>query len=178
MKTAILTLHAWNTRLVKWAAIVAGIATFVIMWVIDINAVSRKFLNAPLPAGVELTQSLLPVVVMLPFAWALATRHHVSSAFVTSRLSPETRRWLWVFWMIVGCVLFAFVTYGTWAYALRSYHMGEQVWGATLRFPLWPSKMAVSLGTCLVCIQFGLEALRGMVTPASEDPHVEMDLHA
>jgi TRAP-type C4-dicarboxylate transport system permease small subunit len=169
MKSTVLRLYDWNVRLLRWGAIVAGLATFLIMWVIDINAFSRKLFNAPLPAGVELTQALLPVAIMLPFGWALAARHHVASAFLTSRLPLPARRALHIFWMLVGFVLFAFVTYGTWQYALRSYNMGEQAWGATLRFPIWPSKMAVSLGTLLICVQFALEALRAMVVPVSEN---------
>jgi TRAP-type C4-dicarboxylate transport system permease small subunit len=169
MQDTILRLHAWNVRLLKWAAILAGIATFLIMWVIDINAFSRKLFNAPLPAGVELTQALLPVAIMLPFGWALSSRHHVSSAFLTTHLSPRTSRALHIFWMLVGLVVFAFVTWGTWQYALRSFRMGEQAWGATLRFPIWPSKMAVSLGTFLITIQFALEALHAMVLPPEED---------
>lgn len=165
MKTTILKLYEWNTHLLKWAAITAGGATFLIMWVIDINAFSRKLFNAPLPAGLELTTSLLPIAIMLPFGWALVMRQHVGSEFLTSQLPPSVTRWLHIFWMLVGFVLFMFVTYGTWQYAMRSFRMGEQVWGATLRFPLWPSKMAISLGTLLICIQFGLEALKGIVAP-------------
>ncbi|MCB1380955.1 MAG: TRAP transporter small permease, partial [Alphaproteobacteria bacterium] len=158
-----LFLRRWITFAAKWAAIVAGVVTFLIMWVIDVNAVTRKVLNAPLPAGVELTQALLPVAIMLPFAWALASDNHVSSEFLTSRLSPRSRRYLRAFWMLVGFMLFAAVTYGTWQYAMRSYRMGEQAWGATLRFPIWPSKMAVSLGTLLVCLQFGVEAVARLI---------------
>jgi len=174
MADAILKLHRLNVRLLKWAAVLAGAATFLIMWVIDLNVFLRKFFNAPLPAGVELTQALLPVAIMLPFGWALASRHHVASAFLTTRLSPRTTRILHAFWMAVGFVVFAAVTWGTWQYALRSYHMGEQAWGATMRFPIWPSKMAVSLGTLLICIQFGLEALKGIiVTDEAPEPERE-----
>lgn len=158
-----LTLRRWITAWAKWAAILAGVVTFLIMWVIDINAVTRKVLNAPLPAGVELTQALLPVAIMLPFAWALASNNHVSSEFLTSRLSPGANRMIRAFWMLVGFLLFAAVTYGTWQYAMRSYRMGEQAWGATMRFPLWPSKMAVSLGTLLICLQFLVEMVASLL---------------
>ncbi len=156
-------IRRWVTASAKWAAILAGIVTFLIMWVIDINAVTRKVLNAPLPAGVELTQALLPVAIMLPFAWALASNSHVSSEFLTSRLSPRTNRYIRAFWMLVGFLLFAAVTYGTGQYALRSYNMSEQAWGATMRFPLWPSKMAVTLGTLLICLQFLVEMVASLL---------------
>jgi TRAP-type C4-dicarboxylate transport system permease small subunit len=150
-------------RVLRAFAVLAGVAAFAIMWLIDVNAVSRKLMNAPLPAGVELTQALLPAVIMLPFGYALMQRQHVRSAFLVSRLPGRVARGLQVFWMLVGFVLFALVAWGTFRYALRSYTMGEQAWGADFRFPLWPSKMAVSLGAALICLQFLLEALRGML---------------
>lgn len=162
MKTIVLKLYDWNVRILRWAAIFAGGATFLIMWVIDINAFSRKLFNAPLPAGLELTTSLLPVAIMLPFGWALVLRQHVGSEFLTSQLSPAATRRLHIFWMFAGFALFYFVTSGTWHYAMRSFTLGEQVWGGSIRFPLWPSKMAVSLGTFLICVQFLLEALKGI----------------
>ncbi len=150
-------------RVLRGFAVLAGVAAFAIMWVIDVNALSRKLLNAPLPAAVELTQALLPAVILLPFGYALLQRQHVSSAFLVSRLPRRAVRWLEVFWMLVGFGLFALVTWGTAKYALRSWTIGEQVWAAGVRFPLWPSKMVVSLGAGLICLQFLLEALRGIL---------------
>jgi TRAP-type mannitol/chloroaromatic compound transport system permease small subunit len=167
---AITSFQRWMTTITRWAAVLAGAVTFLIMWVIDVNAFTRKLFNWPLPAGVEIVQALLPVAIMLPFAWALASNHHVSSEFVTSHLSRRSNRYLRAFWMTVGFFLFAAVTYGTWQYALRSYNMGEQAWGATLRFPIWPAKMAVSLGTLLICIQFLAEALMSLFGPDRPGP--------
>jgi TRAP-type mannitol/chloroaromatic compound transport system permease small subunit len=173
----LISLRHWMTTIVRWAAVLAGVVTFAIMWVIDINAFTRKFLNAPLPAGVEIVQALLPVAIMLPFAWALASNHHVRSEFLTSRLSGRANRYLEGFWMLVGFFLFAAVTYGTWQYALRSYNMGEQAWGATLRFPIWPAKMAVCLGTLLICLQFAVEAM-ARFCGLDSDPDGEVASHA
>ncbi len=163
MRDAFLRVYRYYSYLLWGAAVLAGMATFAIMWVIDINALSRKLFNAPLPAGVEITQALLPAVILLPFGYALLLRQHVNTVFLISRLTPRVANILHVFWMIVGCLLFAAITYGTFRYAMRSYDMNEQVWGAAIRFPVWPSKMAVSVGTALICIQFLLEAIRGVL---------------
>lgn len=140
-------------------AMLAGICTFAIMCVIDLNALLRKIFNSPLPAALEITQSLLVVAIMLPFAYTLLRREHVNTVFFTSRMSRIARRRLHFFWMVVGFVLFAAVTYGAFQYGMRSYRMNEQIWGATIQFPLWPSKMAVSVGTALISIQFLLDAI-------------------
>jgi TRAP-type C4-dicarboxylate transport system permease small subunit len=143
-----------------WAvAMVAGALTFAIMCVIDGNALTRKIFNWPLPAALEITQALLVGAIMLPFAFTLFQREHVATVFLTSNLSPATRRWLHLLWSVVGFLLFAAVTYGTYQYALRSYRMNEQIWGAAIQFAVWPAKMAVSLGTLLITIQFLLDAI-------------------
>ena len=145
---------------VLWAfAMVAGFATFAIMIVITANALLRKGINWPLPAALEATQALLVVAIMLPFAFTQFQREHVSTVFFTSRLSRDAQRWLHSFWCAVAFVLFVFITYGTFNYALRSYAMNEQIWGATIQFPVWPAKMAISLGTLLVSIQFLLDTV-------------------
>lgn len=151
-------------------AVLAGLCTFTIMWIIDANAIARKAFNYPIIGSVEITQSLLTVSIMLPFAYALATNEHVRTVILTSRLSGRASRLLNAFWMVVGFVIFALVTYGTCRYALRSYGMNEQVWGAGIRFPLWPAKAAVSIGTLLLSIEFLLQAIRGVLIDDADGP--------
>lgn len=165
MRRTFLIVHRIYARILLSAAVIAGIATFAIMWVIDANAFLRKLLNWPLPAALEITQSLLVVSIMLPFAYTLLRREHVNTVFFTSKLGPGARRWLFLFWSVIGFLLFAAVTWGTFRYALRSYRMNEQIWGATIQFAVWPSKMAISLGTLLLTIQFLLDAIGAALIP-------------
>lgn len=165
MQHGFLKLYRLYSSTVWIFAMLAGAATFAIMVVIDSNAILRKLINWPVPAALEITQSLLVGAIMLPFAYTLFKREHVNTVFFTSRLSPDARRWLSIFWSVVGCFLFAAVTYGTFHYALRSYHMNEQIWGATIQFAIWPSKLAVSLGTLLITIQFLLDAIGTALIP-------------
>lgn len=164
-----------------WAfATVAGISTFAIMTVITLNAVLRKGINWPLPAALEVTQALLVVAIILPFAFTQFLREHVSTVFFTSRLSMNAQRWLHCFWCVVAFVLFVSVTYGTFQYALRSYAMNEQIWGATIQFPVWPAKMAISLGTALAAIQFLLDAIGYAFVPhfrEQADKAAELNAH-
>ncbi|CAM5761930.1 TRAP transporter small permease subunit [Bosea minatitlanensis] len=164
MKHHMLAARRLMGRILYAASLAAGVITFAMMWLIDANALSRKVFNAPVPAGVELTQSLLTFAIMLPFGYVLYRREHVNTIFLTSNFPRSVTRWLHAFWMSTGCIVFAAVTYGTFLFALRSYHMNEQVWGATIRFPLYPAKFAVSLGTALIAIQFALDAVLSLVT--------------
>ena len=108
-------------KFLYFASVVAGVITFVMMWLIDANALSRKIFNTPVPAGVELTQSFLTVAIMLPFGYVLLRREHVNTVFLTSHFPKQVDRWLQFFWMVAGFLLFAAVTYGTFGFAMRAY---------------------------------------------------------
>ncbi len=182
MKRTVLALRRAYGTFQYAISIVAGVITFVMMWLIDVNAISRKALNAPVPGGIEITQSLLTFAIMLPFGYALFRGEHVNTVVLTSRFSRRTNHWLHIFWMTVGSLIFAAVTYGAWVYAIRSYNMSEQVWGATIRFAVWPAKMAVALGSLMLCIQFALDALVAFFTDEDGDlsvaiPDAEKALH-
>ena len=173
MRQALLKIYRLYGKTLWAFAILAGALTFAIMWVIDGNAILRKLVNWPLPAALEITQSLLVGAIMLPFAYTLFKREHVNTVFFTSLLTPDVRRWLHCFWAIIGFLLFAAVTYGTFQYAMRSYQMNEQIWGATIQFPIWPSKMAVSLGTLLLAVQFLFDAICTALIPDFHDLDAE-----
>lgn len=178
MRSNFLILFRGYGRVLRFFTVVAGLSAFVIMWLIDINALSRTILNAPLVGGVEFTQSLLPLVIMLPFGFALLRRDHVNTVLLTSRLSPRVARWLDTLWMFVGFVVFSLVTYGTFKYALRSYFLGEEVWGATIRFPIWPAKMAVSAGALLISLQCLLETIHGLAFEDDEAVRQNIEEHS
>ncbi len=182
MKRTVLSLRRAFGTFQYYMSMVAGVITFVMMWLIDVNAVARKAINTPVPGGIEITQSLLTFSIMLPFGYVLFRGEHVNTVVLTSRLSHRTNHWLHVFWMTTGALLFAAVTYGAWIYAIRSYNMNEQVWGATIRFAVWPAKMAVAFGALLLSFQFALDALVALLTDGEGDlsnpvPDPEKALH-
>ncbi|NBS03372.1 MAG: TRAP transporter small permease [Rhizobiales bacterium] len=171
MKHGFIKLYQTSGKWMEYAAAIAGFLAFLMMWVIDTNAISRKLFNAPVPAGVEFTQSILTAVIMLPFAYTLYKQEHVNTVFLTSRFSPEFNRWLHCFWMTVGMLIFAAVAYASLQYTIRSYNMNEQVWGATIRFAVYPAKAAVAIGAALISFQFLMEALHAIIiggSPLSE----------
>ncbi len=179
MRDSFLKVYRFYSRLLFWAAVLAGLCTFAIMWVIDLNAFMRKLFNAPVPAALEITQSLMVVAIMAPFAYTLLKRDHVNTTVLTAHLPLNAQRWLHFMWMAVGFLLFAGVTYGAYQYGLRSYRMNEQIWGATIQFPLWPAKMSVCVATALLSIQFLLDAIGTALIPHfHREPNEHPEAHA
>lgn len=155
-----LSVYELYGRLLRAVAIVAGAATFAIMLLIDASAFGRKLLNAPVPASVEITESLMTVAIMLPMGYALFTGNHLRVTLLSAHFPPAVRRWLFVAAMVIGFAFFAAFTWSTYLFALRSYRIDEHVWGATIRFPLYPAKAAICAGSLLLAVQFLLDAIR------------------
>lgn len=169
MRGSFLKFYNGYGRALYGVALVAGAATFAIMVLIFANAVLRKVLNAPVPGALEITQALLVPVIMLPFAYTQMRKEHVNTVFFTATLSKTARRNLEFLFMVAGFLLFAAVTYGTFHYALRAYNVNEQAYGASVQFPVWPSKMMVCVGTLLLSFQMLLDAIHTLLFDTAGD---------
>lgn len=167
MRSGFLGFYEGFGRLLTAIAVLAGIALFGVMWLVVLNALSRKLLNAPIAGTLEITEAVMPVVILLPMAFTQMRRGHVRVLLLLDRLGPEVRRALHVFALVVGCVFLAWVSWATGGYAVRSWRIGESAWGA-LRFSIWPSKMAISVGAGLLAFQFLLDILK--VAFIADDP--------
>jgi len=147
------------------AALISGLATFIIMWLIALSALLRTLFNAPIPASVEISQALLVLCITFPLGYTLMKREHVRTIAFAQRFPSGLQKTIYALWMIIGCLAFGAATYGTFKYGMRSYQINEMVWGAAIQFPLWPSKLAVSFGCGLLAIQFALEAIGAIFVP-------------
>ena len=159
------TVYALYGKVVLVAALIAGAATFAIMWLIALSALLRTLFNAPIPASVEISQALLVLCITFPLGFTLMKREHVRTVALAQLMSERVQTAAYFAWMLLGTLIFAAATYGTFQYGIRSYNMNEMVWGAALQFPLWPSKLAVSIGCGMLAIQFALETIGTLLVP-------------
>lgn len=160
MRNAFLKFYALHARFLYYTAVVGGVATFIIMWLIDSSALTRKFFNWPVPGSVEFTESLMVVGIMLPMAYAQYTRAHVRVTLVTKWASPRVQRALFVFAMAVGFLVTVAMAWAAFNYTVRSFVMDEHVWGANVRFPLYPTKAILCLGFVMLAFQFLLDTIK------------------
>jgi TRAP-type C4-dicarboxylate transport system permease small subunit len=137
----------------------AAFAFFAMMWLIDVNALSRKLLNAPVTGTLEITEALMVVAILLPMAYAQMTRSHIRVTLLTKHLSVGAQRALYTVALFLGFVFAVWAAWAAFGFFLRSYSVDEHAWG-TVRFPIYPSKGAVALGMALLAIQFLLDTIR------------------
>lgn len=162
MRSAFHAFYWLYGTLLTGIAVAAGAALFILMFLVDANALTRKLLNWPIVGTQEITEALMPLIILLPLGFTQLKRGHIRVQLLTDRLPRGTRRIIYMVTLAAGCAFFAWVAWATYLYALRAYNVGETAWGL-VRFPIWPSKMGVALGAALLSVQFLLDILKALI---------------
>jgi len=162
-------------RLVICLGLLAGAITFAVMWLIDANALMRKFFNEPVPGSFEITEAALVIIVFFSLAYTQHMRGHIRVTLLTRHFPLKVRHALFILAMLIGAALSAWYAYAAYTYAHRSYLINEQEWGV-ITFVVWPIKSTIAIGLALLSIQFLLDAIRhcfvaaGKLEPVRDEP--------
>jgi TRAP-type C4-dicarboxylate transport system permease small subunit len=160
MKESFLVFYDRYTRFLYFLALLAGGATFVIMCLIDSSALTRKLLNWPVPGSVEITEALMVAGIVLPMAYAQVTGSHLRVPLLTNHLPLFVQKILHVLAMLVGFLFFSAMAWSAFNFVIESFRVDEYVWGANVRFPLYPIKGVMFLGFLMLAVQFLLDMVK------------------
>jgi len=146
-----------------WRALGMGgnMALFLIMFGVSADALLRYTLNRPITGTLEGVELLLVFAVFLSLARTQAERGHIAVGLLSERLAGKPRAALKALTAFLGLLLFGAVTWATGAMAFRSWKMGEYSAGL-IAFPIYPSRLLVSMGSLLLFLQLLLELGRAM----------------
>lgn len=147
-------------HLIGIVAIVGGGIVFSIMAMVTINVVCRRFFDLPLEGTLEVTELLMPLAIMLPMAYTQFKRGHIRVTILSGRLPPSVGRPFYAFALLLGAMFFAWVTWATGGYAMRSLDIGEAVYSGPIILPLYVPKFAIAAGALLLSTQYLLDAVR------------------
>jgi TRAP-type mannitol/chloroaromatic compound transport system permease small subunit len=151
LSSAIDALNEAVARLAAWLVVVAVVVSAG-------NAVSRKLFSLSSNAWLELQWYLFGAVFLLGAAWTLKRDEHVRVDVLAGRLSPRGRHRLDLFGHAVFLLPFAALHVATSVpFFLSSWRTGEVSANAG-GLAIWPAKLLVLLGFCLLLAQ-GLSEL-------------------
>jgi TRAP-type C4-dicarboxylate transport system permease small subunit len=163
-------------RLLRGFGLISAAATFVMMLLVVANILGRYLFNTPVAGTLEITESLLVLIIFLSLALTQYDGGHIRVTLLTRQLPPRHARAVNVVCMLLGALFFSWCAYAAWNFALQSYSFNEHEWG-TVVFPLYPVKFIVFIGILLLAIQFLLDAIAETVMPiAADDEHAQEHL--
>lgn len=159
-------------RISHWSARIVCAVTLIIMVFLIREIVGRYFFNAPTDWANEVNQYLLCILSMLGGAYCVLNDSHIRVDILWHRFGLRTQAGVELLTAVFPVVFLGVITWiglvDTWeAIAQDKRSM------SILAMPLWPSMLAVPLGTGLMLMQFAVRLIRDVlqiVTGRPEHP--------
>lgn len=120
---------------------------------------STNLLLQPIPGMVELSGSLLAVIVFLGLAEAQARGSNIVIDIATQKMRPTARRLSAIFSLAIGATFMLLVAWQATKLASSAWSYNERALGA-LEFPLAPFKSLACFGAWLAAAEFLRQLVR------------------
>jgi TRAP-type C4-dicarboxylate transport system permease small subunit len=116
------------------------------------DVTGRYVFNHPIPGTTELVKCYIVAIVFLGIAYTMNQKRHIRTTLIIDRLSPVWRAWCEILTALIGVAVFASLCVFSWEAAWDSWLVREFD-GVQLKVPVYPARLAVVIGSCLLVIQ-------------------------
>ncbi|MBI2848486.1 MAG: TRAP transporter small permease [Chloroflexi bacterium] len=123
-----------------------------------VTVIARYIFDYPVHGTVELTEQLMVAVVFLSIVGCQAAARHMRADFIFAFVGQKTKDVLNIIACLVGIIVCALIAWYSWTYAVYSWEVRESTWGV-IRFPVYPAKFVVVLGSAMLFLQLTLEVI-------------------
>lgn len=143
----------------RGASFFASVVLFMLMLLVSADVIGRYAFNTPVPGTFEIASVFLTIIIFLGIAYAQERKRHIFVDFFLSRLSERVKWPLVLAQLAMGAAVFGLLTLCTgkdsWTAVVE-----RQAWWGLISVPIYPGKIAITVGCGLACIQFMLEIIR------------------
>jgi TRAP-type C4-dicarboxylate transport system permease small subunit len=133
-------------------AVITSLAVVVMAMMGGADVFGTKVFNSPVPGTLEVTETLMVVLVFGGLAYAQVQRRHIKVEFLTRFLPAKAQIILELLGILVADVFFFLLTWRCYLYFLRSWFERE-AGPSIIGFPIYPSKFFMLLGSVLMTLQ-------------------------
>ena len=140
------------SKIERVSANISGIFILVMMILTTIDVFLRYVFNSPLDWNFEFQSLLLVGVAYLGISYVQSHRGHICMDVFSSRLSKTNQLGLQLLNDAIFLFLAVIITWQMGLQAWIAWVTGDFVWGV-VKFPLWPAKWIITLGTGLISLR-------------------------
>jgi TRAP-type C4-dicarboxylate transport system permease small subunit len=134
---------------------------------VSIDSIGRYFLGSPIPGTLELSESVIVMIIFLTIPFCQMTSGHIRVTFLIEKMPAKIRMWLKHITNIMVIVYFSMLCWRSWLIAWYSWSIKETSWGS-YPIPLYPAKFSVSVGSGLMAIYLLLILIASILGTAVE----------
>jgi TRAP-type C4-dicarboxylate transport system permease small subunit len=157
-------------RLTRWAFMAGAVLLLILALIGFVDVVLTNTILVPVRGLVEISGSLLAVVVFLGFAQAQALNANITIDIFTQRMPPGLRRASDVASLAICTAFMAALAWYTAALAFAAWQYNETALGA-LAFPMAPGKTLGFVGAAIAMLEFARQLVwRAFTSPPSHGP--------
>jgi TRAP-type mannitol/chloroaromatic compound transport system permease small subunit len=132
------------------------------------DASARRFFNSPIAGVIELNEVLLVFTIFFAMGWTQIIHEHIQVEILYERFSKKTQSILIIITSSISLLLVGALAYqsslAAWeAYITQDFQVGS------IKYPLWPGKAAVPIGSLILCLQLLREVIDGFIFFTSKE---------
>jgi len=148
-------------RLALGVLLVGGAGMLTAMFLGAGDVVGTQFLGSPVPGAKEITESTMVLIVFGALAYAQIRSKHIRVELVYTHMGARVRAGMDVLADMAALTFFGLLLWQAIGEAMLSSRIGEAAHGL-LRFPLYPARWIIVVGTVLLLAQLVLDLLRNV----------------
>jgi TRAP-type mannitol/chloroaromatic compound transport system permease small subunit len=149
-------LSAVLSQLALGLLLLGAVGMIVSMFLGVADTVGTKFLGLPVPGTLEVTESTMVLIVFGALAYTQERRGHIRVELLYTNVGPRAQSFMDAITHLVAFVYFALLAWQGLGELAYSWQIREATMG-TVRFPLYPARFLLVLGTFLLLVQLVLD---------------------
>ena len=122
------------------------------------DVVGTKFLGLPVPGTLEITESTMVLIVFGALAYAQERRGHIRVELLYNHAGPRGKSFMEAITHFLAFTYFALLAWQGISELGYSWEIREATMG-TIRFPLYPARFLLVVGTALLIVQLALDVI-------------------
>ena len=165
-------------RLAVGMILLGSVGMMVSMFICVADVTGTNFFGWPVPGTLEITESTMVLIVFGALAYTQEKRGHIRVELLHGHMSPRVKSFMDAVTHILAFIFFALLGWQSISELSYSWEMREATMG-TIRFPLYPARLLLTIGTALLIAQLALDIISDLGRmwrgEGSPQPHAPAD---
>ena len=145
-------------RLAIGLVLLGSVGMMLSMLICVADVTGTNFFGWPVPGTLEITESTMVLIVFGALAYTQEKRGHIRVELLHGYMSPRIKSLMDVVTHALAFVFFALLGWQSFGELSYSWEIREATMG-TIRFPLYPARALLTIGSALLIAQLALDVI-------------------
>jgi TRAP-type C4-dicarboxylate transport system permease small subunit len=141
-----------NDRLVQVLLAAAALLTFSLSFLVVADVIGRVAFNTPVKGTPEIVSMSIVIICFLLAGYAVHSGGMIRTDVVVSKIGPRGYTFAAFASGVLGAAFFGLIVWGSVEPLMHSWTSGEFEGEGALRVPVWPARLVILVGACLVTV--------------------------